>query len=129
MLSERSLRPQTIVVVEDEFIVRDHAVIMLEELGFPIADFPTADEALAYLAEHAGEVFALFTDVGMPGVLNGIGLAQTSHSKWPWIRIMVSSADTPPEELPPQAKFIPKPWLPLEVIATVSTWAVGQPRA
>jgi hypothetical protein len=49
MLSERCHRPQIIVVVEDEFIVRGHAVIMLEELGFPIADFPTADEALAYL--------------------------------------------------------------------------------
>ena len=130
MLSGRSLRPLTIVVVEDEFIVRDHAVVMLEELGFPIVDFPTADEALAYLEEHAGEVFALFTDVGMPGVLSGVGLARTSHSKWPWIRIMVSSAYTlTDDDLPPQAKFMPKPWLPLEVITTVSTWAAGQPRA
>jgi CheY-like chemotaxis protein len=130
MLSERSIQPNTIVVVEDEFIVRDHAVVLLEELGFRIADFNTADEALAYVQENAGDVFAIFTDLRVPGVLDGLGLARTSHSKWPWIRIVVSSASTlTDDDLPPQVKFIPKPWLPLEVIAMVSTWAVGQPGA
>jgi two-component system, response regulator PdtaR len=125
MLGERALQPRTVVVVEDEFIVRDHAVALLEELGFPIEDFATADEALTFLEGSAGEVFALFTDVRTPGVLDGVGLAQVANERWPWIRIMVASAFALADidDLPPDATFIRKPWLPLEVITTVSNWA------
>jgi CheY-like chemotaxis protein len=117
MLGERALQPRTVVVVEDEFIVRDHTVALLEELGFPIEDFATADEALTFLEGSAGKVFALFTDVRTPGVLDGVGLAQVANERWPWIRIMVASAFALAdiEDLPPDATF--------EVITTVSNWA------
>ena len=125
MLGERALQPRTVVVVEDEFIVRDHAVALLEEQGFPIEDFATADEALTFLEGSAGKVFALFTDVRTPGVLDGVGLAQVANERWPWIRIMVASAFALADidALPPDATFVRKPWLPLEVITTVSNWA------
>ena len=128
MLGERSIQPRTIVIVEDEFIVRDHAVALLEELGFATEDFATADEALAYLENGAGEVFALFTDVRTPGLLDGVGLAQLSNERWPWIRIMVASAYelADSEDLPPDATFVQKPWLPLEVVTTMSNWAEPQ---
>ena len=125
MLGERTLRPRTIVVVEDEFLVRDHAVGLLDGLGFPIADFATADEALSYLEAHCADVLAIFTDIRMPGTLDGVDLARAAQERWPWIKIMIASAYLPSavEGLPPDARFLQKPWLPVEVISVANEWA------
>ena len=122
-----------LVVVEDDPLARDSAVETLTELGFPIADFSNADAALDFLDEHASEVFVLFTDIRMPGSINGIGLAARARQRWPWIKILIASgalesADLP---LPRDVKLVAKPWLAADVLDTVYAWADGRspPRA
>jgi CheY-like chemotaxis protein len=126
-----SSRPtgRTVVIVEDEFLVRDYAIALLEELGFPIVDFPSGDLALDFLEEHASEVFVLFTDIRMPGAIDGVGLARRVRASWPWIRIMIASGHVNEGELalPKDVKFLTKPWLPLDVLRTVDEWSAGRP--
>lgn len=108
-----------VVVIEDESLVRDHAVILLEEIGYEIADFATAEEALAYLEGIGGAVSVLFTDVRMPGGRDGLAVARAVQEKWPWIALLLTSGEHLPGTLPPKADFLPKPWMPLEVIRRV----------
>lgn len=108
-----------VVVIEDESLVRDHAVVMLEELGYDIADFATAEEALAYLEGVGGAASVLFTDVRMPGGRDGLAVARVVREKWPWIAVLVTSGEHLEGSLPDNADFLPKPWMPLEVIRRV----------
>ena len=113
------------VIVEDEFLVRDYATALLEVLGFPIADFSSGDAALDYLDRHASEVFVLFTDIRMPGAIDGVELARRVRANWPWIKIMISSGQVEPGDvtLPKDVQFFPKPWVPLELINAMQTLA------
>jgi len=116
---------RTIVIVDDEPLLREYEIGLLEELGFPIVDFARADEALGFLKDHAREVFVLFTDVRMPGAVDGLDLARWVARECPWIRIVVVSAHLTKddERLPGDAAFFRKPFLPLEVIRIVNRWS------
>ncbi len=109
---------RTVVIVEDEYLVRDYATALLEVLGFPIADFPSGDAALDYLDRHASEVFVLFTDIRMPGSIDGVELARRVRASWPWIKIMISSGQVEAADvgLPKDVQFFPKPWVPIELL-------------
>jgi CheY-like chemotaxis protein len=122
MIGERSLSGRRVVIVEDEVLAREHASVLVEELGFPVSGFATADAAIAFLEEHAAEVLVLFTDVILPGDLDGAGLAHRSRRNWPWIKVIVSSGriEPGPGDLPEGVEFIAKPWLPLDVIRAIT---------
>lgn len=110
-----------VLVVEDEEIVREHAVILLEECGFKVADFASADEALPFLEKKGTDVSVIFTDVRLPGHLDGLGLAEIVGRRWPSIPLVITSgyeAKSDPR-LPVGVTFLPKPWLPLDVLAHV----------
>uniref|UniRef100_UPI003F885761 response regulator n=1 Tax=Methylobacterium sp. NMS12 TaxID=3079766 RepID=UPI003F885761 len=99
------------VVAEDEVLVRMVAADMLEEAGFQVAEAGDAQGALDHLASHPN-VTLLFTDIEMPGSMNGIALAQEVARRWPHIVLMVCSGRVRPAAgtLPPQAHFIGKPY-------------------
>lgn len=105
-------RPFTVIVVEDDFLVRDLAVSELEDAGYHVIEFPTADEALVHLTDHADEAQVVFTDVQMPGRLNGLDLVDIVSRRWPGIQVLVTSGGTlvNPATLPPCARFVAKPW-------------------
>ena len=110
---------RTICVVEDNAIVRLDAVVLLEEAGFDVVDFASADKAFPYLAEHAADVAMVFTDVRLPGQLDGIALAQRAAASWPWMKLVVTSGTNSAalKQMPPTATFLTKPWLPTELLA------------
>jgi DNA-binding NtrC family response regulator len=99
-----------VLVVEDEPIVRMIAVELLEDAGLGVCEANGADDAIAALERHK-EIRVLFTDVRMPGSMNGYALAHYVHSRWPEIKIIVTSGHTKVREdsLPPGAMFMPKP--------------------
>jgi DNA-binding NtrC family response regulator len=109
---------KSVVVVEDEFLVRDLAVSELEENGYRVVEFETADAALPYLRLHGGETLAVVTDVQMPGTLNGLQLADIVSRIWPTIPVLITSGGplVDPGRLPQCAKFLPKPWHPDEIV-------------
>ena len=71
--------PVVILLVEDEVLVRMVAADVLEDAGFTVLESTNAEEALRLL-ETRSDVQVLFTDVNMPGALDGLGLAQTVHN-------------------------------------------------
>ena len=113
----------TVVVVEDEAIVRDLTVCELEDTGFDVVEFETADAALPYLRRHGAGLAAVVTDVQMPGQTNGLELADILNSIWPELRVLVTSGGplVNPAKLPPCANFMPKPWLPADLARRVLT--------
>ena len=80
-----------VLVVEDEPIIRMDAADTLEDEGFEVVEVATARAALAILEKRKGDVAALFTDVDMPGDMNGLELAGIVHSRWPHIALVVTS--------------------------------------
>lgn len=108
----------TVIVVEDDFMVRDLAVSELEDAGYRVIEFSTADEALVHLTDHAGEAQLVFTDVQMPGRLNGLDLVDIVSRRWPDIQMLVTSGGTlvNPSKLPPCARFVAKPWRGADIV-------------
>lgn len=109
-----------ILVVEDETIIRMGAVQMLEEAGFTVVEANNAHEAIIIL-ETRNDVAAVFTDVNMPGTMDGMKLARMIRGRWPPIHLIVTSGLASPndDDLPAGGRFIHKPYDPPHVIATL----------
>lgn len=107
----------TVLVVEDEPIVRFCAAEMLLDAGFEVLEAPAADRALTILEERP-DVAVLFTDIEMPGTLDGSALAAIVRHRWPAIRIVLTSGRMRPaaQTLPPLAIFLPKPYQADELV-------------
>jgi len=106
-----------ILVVEDEIIIRMGAVQLLEEAGFTVIEASNAHDAVSVL-ENRSDIVAIFTDVNMPGTMDGMRLARMVRGRWPPIHIIVTSGLISPndDDLPPGGKFIRKPYDPEHVI-------------
>jgi CheY-like chemotaxis protein len=114
-------KPAIILLVEDEALVRMLASeILTEEAGYRVIEAVNADEALTLL-EARHDVRLIFTDVDMPGSLNGFTLARLMDMRWPEIGIIVTSGHTSPGvgDLPKGARFLPKPYRPSDLINLV----------
>jgi CheY-like chemotaxis protein len=100
------------LAVDDDAIIRIDACQILEEAGFRCLDADTGDAALDLLREKHEQIVVLFTDVEMPGSVDGFELARQVAERWPHIEIVVSSgAKTPADgQLPEKAAFIAKPF-------------------
>jgi CheY-like chemotaxis protein len=102
-----------VLLVEDEPLVRMTAVDELEEAGFHVLEAANADIALQVLEAVADEVRVLFTDVDMPGSMNGMALAEHVNAKWPHIMLLISSGYSAPDpsEIPDHGHFVAKPYV------------------
>jgi two-component system, response regulator PdtaR len=104
--------PPVVLVVDDEPLVRMTAADELEEAGFQVQEAANSDVALAVLEARSDEVRVLFTDVDMPGSMDGMALAEQVHQRWLHIRLLISSgyAHPHPDEIPDNDHFVPKPY-------------------
>jgi CheY-like chemotaxis protein len=100
----------TVLLVEDEPLVRLFVSDLLEDAGFKVVEASNAAEARVIL-EAGLPVSILLTDVDMPGAWNGYELAHWVHESWSDIEILIMSGRQWPEEgdLPPGAAFLAKP--------------------
>ena len=100
-----------ILVVDDEAILRLVATDMLEDEGFKVIEASNADAALDVLACRR-DVRLIFTDVHMPGSMDGLDLVNEVHSRWPDVLLVITSGRSLPlkEEIPDDGRFIPKPY-------------------
>lgn len=100
----------TVLVVEDEMVLRMRAVNIVEDAGFVAVEAVNADEALRILEERS-DISLLFSDIQMPGTMDGLKLAHAVHDRWPAIKIiLVSGQITPTEsETPAESRFFGKP--------------------
>jgi CheY-like chemotaxis protein len=100
-----------VLVVEDEAFVRMIAAEYLEDAGFGVVEAANAEEAWRVLESRASIKY-LFTDVHMPGSMDGFALAERAHLQWPHIRLVLTSGLMRPRkaDLPDHAAFLPKPY-------------------
>jgi CheY-like chemotaxis protein len=109
------------VVVDDEAVIRLGAARILQDAGMTQVSFASADLALGYLSLGAAEVGLVLTDVSMPGVMDGLGLARWLGSAYPRLPVIVMSAS--PRALveawtiPTVAAVIAKPFHPANLAA------------
>jgi len=100
-----------VLIAEDDALLRMLAMDIVEEAGFVVIEAPDADAAMALL-ESRQDIALLFTDIDMPGSMNGLKLAQAVSCRWPRIKILVVSGQMRPKpfELPADSCFLAKPY-------------------
>ena len=106
-----SLEPSAnVLVVEDEMVLRMRAVDIVEDAGFTAVEAVNADEALAIL-ESRSDISLLFSDIQMPGSMDGLKLAYAVHDRWPAIKIILVSGQIKlsDAERPTDSRFFGKP--------------------
>src|SRR5882757_4663189 len=110
MLSGSAVPPTNVLVVEDELVLRMRAVDIVEDAGFIAIEAVNADEALSIL-ESRSDISLLFTDIQMPGSMDGLKLAHAVHERWPAIKIILVSGQVKPTdaERPIDSRFFGKP--------------------
>lgn len=101
----------TVIVVEDETIVRMDIAMSLEDEGFIVLEASNADEAIGLLNAHA-EIRLMFTDIDMPGSMDGLKLAEAVRDRWPPVKIIIASGHRQLRDdlLPIEGKFFSKPY-------------------
>jgi two-component sensor histidine kinase/DNA-binding response OmpR family regulator len=99
-----------VLVVEDEMLLRMRAVDMVEDAGFTPVEAINADDALAIL-ESRSDIEMLFTDIQMPGSMDGLKLAHDVHERWPSIKIILVSGQLKltDDDKPVDSRFFGKP--------------------
>ena len=109
-----------VLVVEDEPITRMDVVGQLEEDGFKVFEAPNADRAIKILEANPA-IRILFTDVDMPGSMDGLKLAAAVRDRWPPIKIVVASGlrKISIDTLPDDSRFFSKPYNVNEIAATM----------
>jgi CheY-like chemotaxis protein len=110
-MEAKPVRPRRVVlIVEDEPLVRLTGADLLADAGFEVLEAGNADQALLIL-EANQEVRVVFSDVEMPGSLDGLGLARNICQRWPSIGIVLTSGHHIREEMIPcDGRFVPKPY-------------------
>ncbi len=109
----------TILVVEDEIILRFVACEFLRQAGFVVVEAASADEALPYVRAHP-EIDLVFSDVRMPGKLDGLGLVHQLADEFPDLRFVVASGDAAPAS-ESTIPFFRKPYDLDAVVASIYT--------
>jgi len=110
-MESKPAKPRPVVlIVEDEPLVRLTGADLLADAGFEVLEAGNADEALRIL-EATQEVRVVFSDVEMPGSLDGVGLAHNICRRWPSIAIVLTSGHRiRPETIPLHGRFLAKPY-------------------
>ncbi len=86
-------QPQVVLVVEDEWLIRDTVVAVLAQAGFRVLEADQGETALATLQERGPAIDLLFTDIRMPGRLDGLELARRARALLPGLAILVASGN------------------------------------
>ena len=121
MVPQSLLQPLTarILVVEDEILIRAFIAEELQLAGFSVIEAGHAEEALTYI--NAGEqVDLVFSDIRMPGSLNGLQLAEILRDRYPDILVILTSGNADPKHVGILWTFVPKPYDVTQTIALMS---------
>jgi DNA-binding response OmpR family regulator len=112
---------RVVLVVEDEELLRSYVADLLRDAGFEVVEAKDAATAL-HLLETKPAIRVLFTDIQMPGPLDGMELACKVHKQWPRVLLLITSGNRKPSaaDLPDYGHFLAKPFGANEVIEEIS---------
>lgn len=113
--------PKTIVVVEDDDLLRSLMVDAIEELGYGAADFCSADDALLFILRSECEIALVLTDLTLPGQLDGRELADMLHQRHPALPVIITTGYLDADKhLGTWVTFLPKPWTIEHLLGTIT---------
>jgi len=109
-----------VLVVEDEPLIRMDLASMIEDAGIDVIEACNADDAISIL-EVRKDITIIFTDIEMPGSMDGLKLAFAVRDRWPPVSIIIASGRIRPEphEMPPEVQFLRKPHNELVVMEAI----------
>jgi len=119
-MSDCTTKRPVVLVVEDDFLIRMNAAEMIADAGFDVVEAASADEAIVILEDRL-DITVVFTDIQMPGSMDGLKLAAAIRGRWPPIKIIATSGlvDVRQDEIPEGGRFLPKPYSPEQIIRTL----------
>ena len=109
-----------VLVVEDEALLRMYVADLLHDAGFDVVEAGNANDALEAM-ELRGDISVLFTDIQMPGPLDGVELARKVHEQWPNVLLLITSGDRrlSKAEIPDHGHFLAKPYAAQELVKKI----------
>jgi CheY-like chemotaxis protein len=115
-----------VLVVDDDSLVRMVAADIIQDAGFETIEAADADSAIAIL-EARKDIRIVFTDIDMPGSMDGLKLARAIRDRWPPIELILTSGliQIPQRDLPERGVFLPKPY-PAEALTSALSRFVGK---
>jgi CheY-like chemotaxis protein len=119
-VSDLTAKRPAVLIVEDDFLIRMHAAEMIADAGFDVVEAASADEAILLL-EVRLDITVVFTDIQMPGSMDGLKLAAAIRGRWPPIKIVATSGlvDVRRVDLPEGGRFLLKPYSSAEIVGTL----------
>jgi len=116
-----------VLVVEDEELVRLIVVEALRDAGLEVMEAEHAEAALSVFQRHAARIHVLFTDIQMPGDMDGLALAHHTAKTWPGIALLITSARPRPDQalLPAKSRFVAKPYRHSHVVRHIRELAAA----
>jgi two-component system, response regulator PdtaR len=110
--------PATVLVVDDDALTLMTAIVTVEEAGYVVISAHDAEDAMRALLQHP-EIAGLFTDINMPGVMDGLALAHETRRLRPAMQILLASGAVHPgaSDMPARGQYLRKPYTPVEVVS------------
>ena len=110
--------PPIVLIVEDDFMLRMRAVDIVEDAGYTPVEAVDADERFAIIQLRSSDIALLFTDIQMPGSMDGLQLAHAVHERWPALKIILMSGQLKlsSAEIPRDSRFFGKPVVSGQII-------------
>ena len=118
-MSSPTTKRLIVLIVEDEALIRMDAVEMILAAGYEVLEAANADQAIDIL-ESRTDIAIVFTDIQMPGSIDGLKLAHAVRHRWPPVKIVTCSGHIKviQEDLPEGARFVRKPYSKSEIAVT-----------
>jgi two-component system, response regulator PdtaR len=109
-----------ILIVEDEFLIRMATAEAIRDAGYEVLEAADSDQAIEIL-ENRQDIRVVFTDIHMPGSIDGLKLAHAIRDRWPPVRIIATSGRQilRATDLPVGTVFFPKPYNPADITWTL----------
>ena len=116
-----------VLIAEDEELVRFVIIEALQDAGLEVMEAEHAEGAISILEQHAARIHVLFTDIQMPGSMDGVALAHHTSKNWPNIGLLITSARPQPNKalLPQKTRFVAKPYQHSNVIRHIRELAIA----
>ena len=112
-----------VLIVEDEPLLRMHAASLIEDAGFDTLEASSAEEAIEFL-ETRLDIRIVFTDIDLPGEMNGIRLAAAIRDRWPPVELVLTSGQVKvaDKDIQTRGHFLPKPYEARRLIETLQSF-------
>jgi CheY-like chemotaxis protein len=126
-MGESASNRPVVLIVDDEFLIRMHAAEIINDAGFEVVEAWNAEQAIVIL-ESRQDIRVVFTDIHMPGSMDGLKLAHAVRHRWPPVHIIATSGHVGLNELdlPARCMFFPKPYSPHKIARAIHALTAAQ---